>query len=359
MKHVFSIHSNITFLVAYATIKKLELSDEDVILMSSNYKVKINDFKVIPNFYEARNRTIIQKIKYLNVPKSFDDYINEHVAGEDYIAYIDLMSYYQKMLVTNEKCREFHFIEEGNSTYMEVDDIDDLTWPGKFRGVTFREKLFYKKSFFISLLRILKGSNYRLLQLPYHYMAYVNLKNIRFFCFSDNAFFNAPASKKIKLSPKFLENLSHEFTNDIIIKNDIIWIDEPKVRFTDLDSSFYYNAAAKALNILKKKSINKRIYVKFRPNIKQAAIKQNRLIELLKLNHFEYEILPPWINLEVLFANSKNNMVIGVHSTALEYAHMFGHQTYSIFDLFDEQPETFFDRMTGFKNNLKSLKNDI
>ena len=74
MKHVFSVHSPITFLVAYATIKHLQLKVKDVIFLSATYKILINDYKVIPSFAESRNSTLFQKIRYFNVPKSFDNY---------------------------------------------------------------------------------------------------------------------------------------------------------------------------------------------------------------------------------------------------------------------------------------------
>ena len=76
MKHVFSVHSPITFLVAYGTIKHLKLNEDDVIILSSSYMVPIDDYKVIPSFYEARNKTIWQRIRYFNVPKAFDNYLN-------------------------------------------------------------------------------------------------------------------------------------------------------------------------------------------------------------------------------------------------------------------------------------------
>ena len=128
MKHVFSVHSPITFLVAYATIKHLQLKVKDVIFLSATYKILINDYKVIPSFAESRNSTLFQKIRYFNVPKSFDNYLASHIQGEVFTAYVDLISYAQKILITHKQCQVFHFIEEGNSTYQANDDLEDITW---------------------------------------------------------------------------------------------------------------------------------------------------------------------------------------------------------------------------------------
>jgi hypothetical protein len=43
-------------------------------------------------------------------------------------------------------------------------------------------------------------------------------------------------------------------------------------------------------------------------------------------------------------------------TSVLEYAHVFGHKTYSIYGLFEKQPPTFFDRMIGFWENIENLK---
>ena len=107
MKHVFSVHSPITFLAAYATIKYLQLNKEDVIILSSTYKVLINDYKVIPSFSEAKNKNIFQKLRYFNVPKSSDKYLSNYIKGQDFTAYVDLMSYAQRILITHKKCKEF------------------------------------------------------------------------------------------------------------------------------------------------------------------------------------------------------------------------------------------------------------
>ena len=71
MKHIFTVHSSLTFLVAYSTIKHLNLNKKDVLFISTNYTVPLDDYKVIPSFYEARNTTFSQKLKYFNVLSLF------------------------------------------------------------------------------------------------------------------------------------------------------------------------------------------------------------------------------------------------------------------------------------------------
>jgi hypothetical protein len=349
MKHIFSVHSPITFLAAYSTIKHLELDKEDVIILSNNYHVPISDYKVIKSFYEVRNKTPFQKLRYFNVPKAFDNYISIHLNGNKFIAYVDLMSYYQKILVTHTSCAEFHFIEEGNGTYQFQDDIDDITWIERRNG--FRANFLDLKS----IVRVLRGFNLRLLSLPYIYTAYSNMNSTKFYCLSNNAYYCVDQQKKILVKPQKGDRNISKLARDLSLKNQCIWLDGSNGRYTGLDESYYHDAIRKAIAILrKKKVIDKTVYVKLRP--KEKDIEKNALVSILKAHNIKVEVLPRDMIIEAFLMQSENCNVIGVMTSVLEYAHVFGHKAYSIYGLFEKQPPTFFDRMIGFWENIENLK---
>ncbi|MCH8567422.1 MAG: alpha-2,8-polysialyltransferase family protein [Balneolales bacterium] len=352
MKHVFTIHSSLTFLVAYFTARQLQLSNREVVFISSNYRAPECKYNVVES-YADRYSSVWYKISNLNLLKNYDNYIEEITENSEFIAYVDLMSTYQRILITHSKCKGINFMEEGNSAYMAFDDLNDLTWEGYYRDVSFRETLFFKKSFYLSLLRILRGYNYRTLQIPYHYMAYVNFKDIKFYCISLNAFYNAPEQKKIILKPDQFDPLIGRLAKGVKLENEIIWIDGSNSRFTGLPEKYYYEATDKALAILKARYSPSKIYLKLRPGISDG--KGVHIAEKLTEMSIKYEILPGNINLECLFIKSTNCKVVGVLTAALEYAYVFGHQAYSIYNLFEKQPPTFFDRMEGFWKNVKKL----
>jgi hypothetical protein len=62
--------------------------------------------------------------------------------------------------------------------------------------------------------------------------------------------------------------------------------------------------------------------------------------------------MPNDMIIEAFLIESNNCKVIGVLTSVLEYAHVFGHEVYSIYGLFEKQPPTFFDRMAGFWENI-------
>jgi len=349
MKHVFTIHSSLTFLVAYATIKHLDLDKSDILLISQSYEVPISDFKVISDFHNARNNTTLKRIENFNVPKAFDKYISEHLDGQDFTAYVDLMSYYQKILITHNNCKSFHFIEEGNSAYQAKDDLQDITWSER-KDAWRTSNLFQLKS----LMRVLRGYNLRLLSLPYIYSAYAFMEDTKFFAFSQNAFYNVLNEKRVLLRPAKDDNNIKKLAGGHAYQNATIWLDGSNSRYTGLDESFYHAAIRKAVPILKEKGVIKdKVYAKLRPGIVDKS--SNKLVSILSEFNIQVEVMPNDLILEAFFMQSENCNVIGVLTAALEYAHVFGHKVYSIYGLFDKQPPTFFDRMTGFWENIENL----
>jgi hypothetical protein len=350
MKHIFTVHSSITFLVAYSTIKHLSLDKSDVLIISTNYTIPLNDFKVIPGFTEIRNSTLVQKLKYFNVPKSFDSYLIPHLEGEAFTAYVDLMSYFQKILITHNQCQAFHFIEEGNSAYQVNDDLTDITWHERQEN--------WRTSGFLdlkSIVRILRGYNLRLLSLPYIYSAYSNMEDTKFFAFSKNAYYNVDPDKRVVVKPPKGDANIKKLAGGHYSNDATIWLDGSNARYTGLEESYYYDAIKKAIPLLKEKGVIKdKVYAKLRPGIKD--ISTNKLVSILRENGLEVEVMPNDLILEAFFMQSNNCKIIGVLTAALEYAHVFGHEAYSIYGLFEKQPPTFFDRMTGFWQNIENLK---
>jgi len=350
MKHIFSVHSPITFLVAYATINQLRLRKDEVIILSATYNVPINEFRVIPSFYEAKNRTVWQKIRNFNVPRGFDHYINQYLDGQEFIAYIDLMSYYQKILITHQKCKGFHFIEEGNGTYQKTDDITDIIWHE--RKMDWRTKGILN---FKTLFRTLRGYNLKLFSLPYIYTAYANMENTKFYAFSNNAYNCVDPAKRILLQPDKSDATYKELAGGYILENATVWMDGSNARYTGLDESYYYDAIKRSIPILRAKGVLKdKVYAKLRPGVTDYSA--NKLVSILEQHNIEVEVMPNSMVVEAFLLTSRNCNVIGVMTSSLEYAYAFGHKAYSIYGLFEKQAPTPFDRMKGYWENIENLR---
>ena len=347
MKHIFTVHSPLTFLVAYAVIKHLKLSNEDVIIISSNYELPLKDYAVYPSFAD-QHKSFWKKLRTLNLPKHYDKYVTSITQGAPFTAYIDLMSYYQRILITHKDCRQFHFIEEGNSAYQEFDDLTDITWHERDTG--FRHLGLDRKS----IARVLRGYNLRLLGLPYIYSAYAFMENIQFYAFSNNAFYNVPNAKRVLVKPEKQDKHMLSLAGNYVLENEVIWLDGSNGSYTGLDESYYHQAIKKAITALKNRNILvDKVYVKLRPGIKNPE--NIPLVRILSEEGLEVKIMPDDMIFESFLLCSKNCHVIGTLTAALEYAYVFGHKAYSIYGLFEKQPPTFFDRMTGFWKNVEKL----
>ncbi len=103
VKYIFTVHSPITFFIDYGVIIKENIPQTDVILLAAGYQVPFHIGKVFPA-YQDTERGIFRKLLNWNLPKAFDRYIDNATGGRRFTAYIDLMHFYQRMLVTHEKC---------------------------------------------------------------------------------------------------------------------------------------------------------------------------------------------------------------------------------------------------------------
>ena len=59
--------------------------------------------------------------------RATDRYIEEVCEGQDFVAYIDIVHYHQKILISHPNCDSFHFMEEGMSSYLAPREIGTLT----------------------------------------------------------------------------------------------------------------------------------------------------------------------------------------------------------------------------------------
>jgi len=349
MIHLFTVHTHLTFLIAYSVIKSEGLDIKSVIFLTKDYKIPIVGLKsrALPL---KKDISWIGQIWPENYVKKIDKLISDVCEGKPFIAYIDLMSEQQRILVTHKNCKGFHFIEEGNSSYHSDSDLTDVSF--NLRNYPWRTEGWFNRYFIRDLFNLFRGINSRLISLPYEYMAYVNFKNIKFYVYSENAFYNAPVSKKIVVRPERNDKNILYMAMDIKLNNEIIWMDGSNTKYTNLPEEYYHKAIKKAIVKLKKLYPEKtKVYVKLRPGKSQN---KNNLVKLLKESGYQIEVIPDLV-LETLFMTSKNCIVIGTLTSALEYAHVFGHKAYSIYGLFEKQPDTFFDRMDGYWNNVQKL----
>ncbi len=131
MKYLFYIHSAITELVSYHTIRETGLPEEDIVFLTNrNYKPNIKLYKSVDFIYDAYDsyfRGSKNLIKSWKRYREFNRYINSVVEGSDYYAYVPL-TYpdFISLLIYNRKCTGYSIIEEGSFAYHPIEEVNTV-----------------------------------------------------------------------------------------------------------------------------------------------------------------------------------------------------------------------------------------
>ncbi len=332
MKYIFTIHSHITFLAALATIQYEKLERRNVVIVCNNYAIpfKVEAIKVVSSLSEKeKHNSIFMRLLEFNYGKKADRFIKEISGGTEYIAFIDLMSDFNRFLTTNLQCQGFNFIEEGIVNYGDFDsfrmlsmDLDKSSWRLSFKR-NFKEIL-------NAQIRILRGRSLKILNLPIHPNAYAFFKGVKFYGFSDFSFPNIPKSKKRKVSlMKIGEIDTMEFDQKYFLNDSYIWIGDSMCSHYDIAMSDYESAVKKVVAGLNEQKEVRKVYIKYRG--RESQLEKNITESALKSSNFEIHYLPKDMIMELLFLKSTNLKVIGNGSSLLIYAKLANHKVYSVF----------------------------
>jgi len=350
MKHLFTVHSPITYYCSLEIIRFHKLPEKDVIIIAADYKIPFPVVKVVRAFHESETG-ILSKFRRFNFVKHYDRFIAELVDESPFVAYVDLLHYYQKILVTHPLCQRFNFMEEGTASYMQPKSLEDLTrieLNTQFRADSFRET-------WRGVIRVCRGYSLRLLALPYFANAYAFMDNVNYYGFSQEIFPGVNESKKIVLNPDVKEN---SLNGNGQISNSIILIEESffhAYRISNDKSVEIHNASTKEIGRLRVKHRGK-IFIKLRPN---QNSEDSLWIPALKHENIEYEILSDKIILEQQLISSTNCTLFGTVSSLLYYGAIFGHKSYSNYGLLGLDSIALFDAIDFYWNRVDKLTRSL
>ena len=347
MKHVFTVHSPITFFISFCIFKHLGISEDDAIIIASNYSVPIKFGRTVDS-YEGLNTGVFVKFMKHNLPNSYDRYISDITNGHNFIAYVDLMHAYQRVLVTHENCETFHFMEEGTASYVLPDNLLELAHMTK-KQTGFRVK--GVKDLLFSLRRIMRGHTVSLLSLPYHPQSYKYFPNIKYFTFSRDGYPGVSSDKRVVLTPSLSDDELSALTYITNMDDSTIWVEEAYPRDYNVSEDLYVKAIKKTYTLLNENQ-KERLFIKLRPKQNKE---QSVLYRTLKEMDADFRVIPDEAVAEAIFVNSKNLTVIALTSSLLFYAEVFGHTAYSFYDILEGKPQTMYDSLPSFWGKVEKL----
>ncbi len=331
MKHIFTIHSHITFLAALGTIAKEEINASKVILIcTQGYKPSLNEkFKgdVILSLDDTwATLNLWQKLKWFNYSNFANSYIKEHTKNDDFIAYIDIMSVFNRYLVMYPNCKQFHVIEEGIVNYSDYDDFElftadlrDFKW--QWTGLhSYKEML-------NSTIRLFRGRSLRILALPIHPNVYLSFKGVNAYCFSDYAFKNVKKDKKVLLDWNSTFPYVKEESYDFEPKS-WFWIGDALSSFYGISMEHFRDGILHLMEEVNPNKEKRKLYLKFRGP--ESDEERKITIDVLTKYNFTIEFIDSATIMELVFLKGKEYSVCGISSSLLIYANLMGHATYSM-----------------------------
>jgi hypothetical protein len=333
MKHIFTIHSHITFLASLGAMQVENIPESKVILIcNSNYSPPFksaNIFKgkmVLAVGESAAERAMLGRFKLFSYARNSIKFIDDITGKDDYIAYIDIMSAFNKLLVFHSSCIKFNIIEEGIVNYGDYYDFNLLTADLKSFSWSW-SNYSQMKELGKSILRLLRGHSLRMQSLPIHPNIYSNFAGVKSFCFSDWAFPNVESNQKVIIK---MDGIGEKigFDNEYP-EGSLFWIGDTLSKQYGVHLVDFKHAAEELMKNIPFFGVKRKIYVKFRGS--ESIEEQKITIKVLEKAGFEIEYIDKEVIMELIFAAGKDFKVCGIASSLLIYANHFGHETFSMF----------------------------
>ena len=337
MKHIFFVHTPVTYLGAVAVIQHLNLTKQEAIIFFQSFKttaaensnlystVSIEAFFSEGNFFKK----ISSVFTGFGISKKFDKLVSEAVKGEKFIAYIPVVTFIHKLLITHQKCAGFNFIEEGLAQYYKEDTLESIN--PLYSKKSWRSSLISHFRASINELYLLaRGYNFKLLSLPFSYSCYHAVKGVQFYGYSTDSFPLAHPDRRTIL-PLISNNAALlQQALQLNLDNSFIWIGDPGVIHHGFSKQIYLQGITDGcISFLKEKNIHF-IFIKFHRDEPMSLRKE---VEKLFLVHeIETVIIPDTAIMELYLATAVNASLFGIYSSLLYYAAIMGHTSYSVFN---------------------------
>ncbi|TDW48586.1 hypothetical protein EV144_10396 [Flavobacterium sp. 270] len=308
MKHVFLVHTHITYIVAQSIIENLSLKKEEIFFISTrNYKIDVTSQIDLNTEFELLNNTSYSNffLKWYLI-KRIDEKLNN--------ANIDLYHIYLphiahplfQILGSNKKCYKINIMEEGSNC---------LSYRLYNPEINIKKKL-------ISLIfnkTGLWGQN--------RYFRVSSNSELKYFTKKTLPVFYGISSKSFQYVTDYEKQVIEIYQDQVISSRPIpdhasIVLLESIIEQDNLNSSVFFDS----IELMANKLNVEEVYLKFHPY--QNTENRKQIIKILEkytiVNLIEDDVI-----MEKIFLYTKNLKVYGFTTSLLFYAKSFGHEAFS------------------------------
>lgn len=342
MKHLFFVHSQITYIVSIKVINFLQLNHADCVFLihrggSADYKsfgVKVVDYPFNPQSTDSF--PMFNKFwKSWAKLKELDVFINDAVSNDEFLFYTPQT--YQKYLAviySHKRCKGFNIIEEGGGSYLCKSKIDKY-YPSNIQFSSFK-KILWKLNF-LERLKINRS---------FIDEGYIQAYGLTSYSFKD---FN----RKIILGLPTLNDYSFGIkSKDEPEVYDNILVFDALVEAKIIDSGTLILSTLILLNDLIRQGCSI-LHVKYHPD----QLKSNKTINLLKDLFKQFDKLkvieiPSSISLEEVALKQNTTFFVFGSSVGL-YASFYGRKVYSLCSVIEKLHPPFSKRIEDMPTIFK------
>lgn len=356
MKHIFVVHSHITYLVALGVIMQERIDVNHVMILSENYQsnygpIKIKQVKLIEKYGALLKSSRFTKIFHTNI--ELDNVIDQFIQEEEFTAYIPVFILINRYVITHPRCCKYNIMEEGLAAYYDYFTINQHAFIAGnrwrySRGIKgFMERLY-------DIKKIIRGISPSILAIPTFYTAYASDPNICFYGLYDSAHLLGRNRKILEINKIIAYyNIPTRYNLD----NSIVWIGDPEifVKYSDVEFNHIIN---RSLISYVSKCNTKKVYIRF--HYRETDEQKHKMIKLLQDASIDYEIMDNISIMEIELVDASNVTLVGVYSSLLLYGAMMGHTSISICDYLptsfnDKSKELLEGQISIFFNQVKKM----
>lgn len=346
MRHLFFIHSQITFIVSIKIIKYLKLDHKDCVFIihrgkSSDYKsfgVKMADFPFNPHSLDSF--PVFNKFwkSWINI-KELDKFINKIAEKQDFIFYTpQTYQKYLALIVSNNKCKGYNIIEEGSGAYLTQRQLNNVFTKAK-------NSLFVKILWKLNFLSRLKISR------SFMEDGFTNV-----FVLTPYSFVGV--DRKVILGLPSLDDYKFEEPNEEADEYKNILVFDALVEANILDSGTFLLSTLILLNKLIENG-ESNLHVKFHPDQLKAGKTLILLRELFRqTGNLKIIEIPQRVSLEEVALKQEANFYVFASAIGI-YASLYGKKVYSLCKVIERLNPAFSKKIENmpliFKEKVKFI----
>ena len=317
MKHVFLLHSAITYLASLSIISEEKLDEKECLFV---YQGEDLGFPRIIESISLKE----YRLKSFGYVNRVDKIIASFTHNEFFKLYVCSINKFASILMSHKNCVGFNFFEDGTASYLASYSINFFlkeypNVPQRVRGF----KDFYRL-FRLYLGNLLNMYPIQFFRYPLDYIPYVNVNDVVFYCTNQYTFPLANNRKIMSVGGEYIKLLPCKYE----LSNEVVWVSSGMFDFCPQDIPAIASVIKSYFRAIKDTIPNNRIFIKFHQ--RESEISKLTIRNLFtELGMGIIEIDGATI-MEIEILHSKNITMYGDITSLLLYNAMWGGRSISL-----------------------------